>query len=189
MIEIKMDDKALRFFLKTAPKQTLEAARAAMKRTAQMASTELVRAMKESSWLTAKDLRGGLMRPAFSSIGGGIEAEIRVRGKGFGMDHYKVKPKRVTARKGRRSTLWTPPSWQTGPIGSWHVTPHSFMAIMKHGKKPLFMVREGAKLRRLYGPSPQYFAAFATVRERLGRHVRKVYPQRFQHELSRILSK
>ncbi len=179
MLDIRLDDTRLRLLLQALPAETAKAAKAAMRRTVQAASTEMLRGMKQVSWLKGKDLRGRLLKPLFTDMaGGGIEAEIRVRGKGFGMDHYRVNPRRVTARKGRQSRFWTPPKWQTGPAGSWHSAPGTFMAIMQHGRKPLLMQREGRTLRRLYGPSPQYFAAFREVRARVARRAREVFPRR-----------
>lgn len=182
-----MDDGRLQLFLKAAPKETIKAAKAAMRRAAQAASTEMLKAMAQSSWLARKDLKGGLLKPIFSDVANGVQALIKVRGKGFGMDHYKVRPKGVTAKKGRRPKQWTPPSWQTGPTGSWHTARGAFMAIMKNGTKPLLMQREGRKLRRLYGPSPQYFAAFRTVQARVAKRAREVFPRRFEHEITRLL--
>lgn len=204
MLDIRLDDTRLRLLLQALPAETAKAAKAAMRRTVQAASTEMLRGMKENSWLRAGELRGALLKPLFTDMaGGGIEAEIRVRGKGFGMDHYRVRPRRVTARKGKRSRLWTPPQWQTGPAGSWHSAPGTFMAVMKNGTKPLLMQRlalgaqhltpgdsrakEGRMLRRLYGPSPQYFAAFREVRARVARKAREVFPRRLEHEIMRQL--
>lgn len=194
MIDIKFDSKTLEISLKAAPKEVLAAARSAVRRAAQAGGTQLSKSIKAVSYLKGGDIKGALLKPTLRNIPGGLMAEVRVRGNAIPLEHYKVKPMRETARKGQQSRNWKSPTYQLGPAEpEYQLRRHGnvsagFLARMRSGKL-MFMQRHGKKLRRAYGVSPQYFAAFDATKQAVMRRVREVFPARLQHEIYRRLGK
>ena len=194
MLEIKMDDKSLRILLKAAPKEVLAGTRATVKRAAQAGKTELGRQIRTVSYLKGRDVKGALLKPFYTSLPNGLEAEIRVSGNAIGLEHFKLRPKRVTARRGQRSVKWKSPGYQLGPgepvryLLREGEKSAAFLAVMANGNL-LLMRRHGRYPRRTYGVTPQYFAAFDSVRRAIRQKLETVLPQRLHHEIRYRLGK
>lgn len=198
-INITLHDDALRVAMQAAPRHTLAAAKAAMRRTAVAAGEELRKQIKSVSFLKGGDLKGALAKPIIRESPKEVEAEVRVSGKKIALDRFRLKPRRVTARKGKRSTQWQEPGYQLGPrekVKRWSEEgPYkrkSFIMrlinIDRLGLMERFGPRRG-KVRRVYGVTPQYFAAFDVTKAAVKARARAVFPQRLRHELLYRLGK
>ena len=196
-IDIALHDDALRMTMQAAPRHTLAAAKAAMRRTAVAAGEELRKQIKAVSYLKGGDLKGALAKPIIKENPRGVEAEVRVSGKKIALDRFRLKPRRITARKGQRPQQWQEPSYQIGPrekVKRWSEEgPYkrkSFIMRTRNGLK--LMERYGprrGKVWRLYGITPQYFAAFDVTKAAVMARARTVFPQRLRHELLHRLGK
>ena len=121
---------------------------------------------------------------------------MRVSGKKIPLDRFRLKPRRITARKGKRSTQWQEPSYQIGPrekVKRWSEEGGRKGFIMRTRNGGLMLMerygpRRG-KVWRLYGITPQYFAAFDVTKAAVMARARTVFPQRLRHELLHRLGK
>lgn len=92
-----------------------KAVRAALKRTQDNMATNIVRQIKQHSFLKSGEIRQALSKPLISTTPGAAWAQVRVASRPLAMDHFRLVPRRVTARKRMRSVNWPRAGYQIGP--------------------------------------------------------------------------
>ena len=135
-----------------------------------------------------------VFKPLVRTTASEIRAEIGVRGKPFGMDAFRLIPKRVTARRGRRSRDWPLSGYSTGPGEGIRTLParggRSAAFVIRSGGRLVMLRRtSGGSLVRVYGYPVQYFAAFRAVHDPVERRAREMFEKRLRHEVRYRLEK
>ena len=110
------------------------------------------------------------------------------------MDAFRLIPKRVTARRGRRSRDWPLSGYSTGPGEGIRTLParggRSAAFVIRSGGRLVMLRRtSGGRLVRVYGYPVQYFAAFRAVHDPVERRAREMFEKRLRHEVRYRLEK
>lgn len=163
------------------------AVRAAIKRAAATMGKDISAQIRLRSYLKAGEVKKSLTKPAISSNGDSITAEIRVAGKPLAMDHYRLVPRRVTARKRMASRRWPEAGYQIGPSEPIRQARRggglSKGFVMRRNGRLFLMQRRGKKLERVFGYSAQYFAAFDETTRVVEANARETFEKRLAHEV------
>lgn len=169
------------------------AVRAAVKRAAATMGKDISAQIRMRSYLQAGDVKKSLSKPVITGDGNSITAEIRVAGKPLAMDRYRLVPRRVTARKRMASRRWPEAGYQIGPSepvrrarGGGGL---SKGFVIRKGGRLFLMQRRGKKLERVFGYSPQYFAAFDDTTRVVEANARETFEKRLIHEVKHRLEK
>ena len=118
MLELHVDTRELAAIARplSAMRGQLEkAVQAAVRRTGVTLRTDVIRQTAQVTYLQRAKITTAVFKPLVRTTASEIRAEIGVRGKPFGMDAFRLIPKRVTARRGRRSRDWPLSGYSTGP--------------------------------------------------------------------------
>lgn len=197
MLELHMDTRELAAITRplSALRGELEkAVLAAVRRTGTTLRTELIRQMGQTTYLERRRIAPAVFKPLVRIRASEIRAEIGVRSKPFGMDVFRLAPRRITARRGRRSRNWPLSGYRLGPGEGVRTLPargnRSAAFVIRSGGR-LVMLRRlpSGKLERVYGYPVPYFAAYRSVREQAERRGRDMFEQRLRHEVRYRLEK
>ena len=170
-----------------------KAIRAALKRTGDNMTTNIARQIKQHSFLKPGEIRQALSNPLVTGSGGSLRVEVRVASRQLAMDHFRLAPRRVTARKRKRSVNWLRAGYQIGP-GEPVRYPDGGNGLSKAfvtrlNGRLFLMQRRGRTLERMFGYSVQYFAAFDATSAFVMRAARTMFEQRLRHEVQHRLEK
>lgn len=170
------------------PRDLAKAVRRAVNKAGTHLATTLARRIKPETFLSSGDIRKAFARPVVRVSDASVMAEVRVAGKKMGLEHFRLVPRRVTARKRLRSTLWPQAGYRLGPRDAVRVVmgegnkSKGFVMRSRAGRL-LFMQREGKKtLKRVLGPTVQYFASFDEVVRDVEVDVRGFFARTLSHE-------
>ena len=163
-----------------------KAIRAALKRTGDNMTTNIARQIKQHSFLKPGEIRQALSKPLVTGSGGSLRVEVRVASR-------QLAPRRVTARKRKRSVNWPRAGYQIGP-GEPVRYPDGGNGLSKAfvtrlNGRLFLMRRRGRTLERMFGYSVQYFAAFDATSAFVMRAARTMFEQRLRHEVQHRLEK
>lgn len=186
MLELHVDTRELAAIARplSAMRGQLEkAVQAAVRRTGVTLRTDVIRQTAQVTYLQRAKITTAVFKPLVRTTASEIRAEIGVRGKPFGMDAFRLIPKRVTARRGRRSRDWPLSGYSTGPGEGIRTLP------ARGGRSAAFVIRSGGRLVRVYGYPVQYFAAFRAVHDPVERRTREMFEKRLRHEVRYRLEK
>lgn len=170
-----------------------KALRAALQRTGSNMATNIARQIKQHSFLKSGEIRQALSKPLLAGSGGSLRVEVRVASRPLPADHFRLTPRRVTARKGKRSINWPRAGFQIGPgepvrrLDGGNGLSKAFVARL--AGRLFLMQRRGRKLQRVFGYSVQYFAAFDATTTFVMRAARTMFEQRLRHEVQHRLEK
>lgn len=177
------------------PGEVTKALRRSLIRTGANLATTLNRQIRQESFLKSGDIRQALSKPLMSGGTDSMQVEVRVAGKRLALDHFKLVPRRITARKRLCSPGWPDAGYQIGPREPVRFIPggngrgRPFVTRFSAGGRLLMMQRQGRRLMRVFGYSVQYFSAFdATVRV-VERTSREFFERRLAHEVAYLVSK
>lgn len=177
------------------PGEVARALRRSLTRTGNNLATNISRQIRQESFLNAGDVRQALSKPLMSGGTDSMQVEVRVASRRLALDHFKLVPRRVTARKRLRSSGWPAAGFQIGPHEPVRFLPagsgkgRPFVTRFSAGGRLFMMQRQGRKLVRVFGYSVQYFAAFdATVRA-VERNTKDFFERRLTHEVAYLVSK
>ncbi|MFR1533167.1 MAG: hypothetical protein ACLSTO_05670 [Bilophila wadsworthia] len=166
MLELHVDTRELAAIARplSAMRGQLEkAVQAAVRRTGVTLRTDVIRQTAQVTYLQRAKITTAVFKPLVRTTASEIRAEIGVRGKPFGMDAFRLIPKRVTARRGRRSRDWPLSGYSTDGRGI-HTLP------ARGGRSAAFVIRSGRlvmlrrTLRRKAGQVCGIRAIFAAFR-------------------------
>ena len=188
MLELHVDTRELAAIARplSAMRGQLEkAVQAAVRRTGVTLRTDVIRQTAQVTYLQRAKITTAVFKPLVRTTASEIRAEIGVRGKPFGMDAFRLIPKRVTARRGRYST---------GPGEGIRTLParggRSAAFVIRSGGRLVMLRRtSGGRLVRVYGYPVQYFAAFRAVHDPVERRTREMFEKRLRHEVRYRLEK
>ena len=170
-----------------------KAVRAALKRTQDNMATNIVRQIKQHSFLKSGEIRQALSKPLISTTPGAVWAQVRVASRPLAMDHFRLMPRRVTARKRMRSVNWPRAGYQIGPgepvryPDGGNGLSKAFVARLNG--RLFLMRRRGRALERMFGYSVQYFAAFDATSAFVMRAARTTFEKSLRHEVHYRLEK
>ena len=197
MLELHVDTRELAAIARplSAMRGQLEkAVQAAVRRTGVTLRTDVIRQTAQVTYLQRAKITTAVFKPLVRTTASEIRAEIGVRGKPFGMDAFRLIPKRVTARRGRRSRDWPLSGYSTGPGEGIRTLParggRSAAFVIRSGGRLVMLRRtSGGRLVRVYGYPVQYFAAFRAVHDPVERRAREMFEKRLCHEVRYRLEK
>ncbi len=101
--------------LSAFPKEVSQALKRTLTRSGQNMATNISREIRKSSFLKAGDVRKALSKPLLSGDASSMQVEVTVASRRLTMDHFRLVPRRITARKGMRSINWPNAGYQIGP--------------------------------------------------------------------------
>lgn len=196
MIDLRFDARDLQRILGPLhgfPKQVDKAVRSAIRRAAPAMAREAAVQIRGHSFLKGGDIRAAISKPLYRAEGGGFSAEFRVASKQMPMDKFRLVPRKVTARKGVRSTNWQVPGYQVGPNEPVRtVKAHGGKSkgfVIRRGGKLYLMRRSGKHITRVFGYAVQYFAAFGATHRAVEARARAMFEKRLEHEVQYQLEK
>lgn len=179
--------------LASMPKAVDKAIRAALKRTGTSMAVGIARQIRQRSFLKTGEILPALSKPLLTGSSGNMRIEVRVAGKPLAMDHFRLVPRRITARKGQRSLHWPEAGYQIGPGEPVRHLPgkqgRSRAFAIRLGGRLFLMRRQGKALQRVFGYSVQYFAAFDDTVTSVQEAARTLFAQRLAHEVHYRLGK
>lgn len=163
-------------------------------RSGQNMATNLSREIRKSSFLKAGDVRKALSRPLLSGDASGMQVEVTVGSRQLAMDHFRLVPARITARKGLASVNWPNAGYQIGPgepvrFAETKNRGRAFVTRFAKAGRLLLLQRQGRKLLRVFGYSVQYFASFDAVKTHIESQSRDYFERRLAHEIDFALGK
>ncbi len=199
MIDMRMDLKNVDRFLRLLPDaktQGVAAATSAARRAGKAMRSDVTRGVKLVSFLKSAVIRKAATDCVVKSGGGSVEVSFRVATRPLPADRFRLKPSRVTARKGRPSRTWTVTGFQAGPAEPFRYPEgdgrSKGFVIRGRGGAKIFVQRVGGsrgKLARVRGYPVQYFAAFKAVYSSALDKAAVTFEKRLLHEIERRLLK
>ena len=185
MLELHVDTRELAAIARplSAMRGQLEkAVQAAVRRTGVTLRTDVIRQTAQVTYLQRAKITTAVFKPLVRTTASEIRAEIRLI------------PKRVTARRGRRSRDWPLSGYSTGPGEGIRTLParggRSAAFVIRSGGRLVMLRRtSGGRLVRVYGYPVQYFAAFRAVHDPVERRAREMFEKRLRHEVRYRLEK
>ena len=177
--------------LRAMPEKMLGCLLRAGKRAGTAMRADVTKRVRSVTYLKGAEIRGAMKPLHVDRDSGGIRAWFNVSSKNFPADHFRLVPNRVTARKGRPSRMWPEPGFRIGPASPL-MRAHGgiskgFIANLNGRKLFTRASRKRSSLRREWGWSVQYFAAFDRVKDPAVRRAMDVFEERLLHEVQRAL--
>lgn len=159
---------------------------AALSRTAGNMRKNIRKGLREVSYLAGRDLTSSIGKLVAAS--GGVEFSVTVRGSKKVAHKFRLRPNRITARKGKPSTSWQSPLVHIGPGEAPRqiLEPgfsKAFIARTKNGRGLFLREKATGNLIMPKIVSPQYFAAFERVREPVLKDAKETFLKRLEHEI------
>ena len=195
MMKIEIDahdiDKIM-LLLPSVPGKAKSSLKGALRRSGTALRTTISRGIRAESFLKARDVRAALGNLQMEETDDGLTAEFRVASRPIPADHYRLRPNRITARRGMRSISWPLTRYQVGP-GEPLILPetgelsNAFILKASRGRTYVQHTRGGHDLHRVYGPSVQYFSVFDRVQEPAFKRALEIFEKRLIHEAERWL--